>query len=48
MVISGAACLLGGLVAAATVGRGVRTHTAQAPAPTAGCSQVSLPDAVTA
>jgi MFS family permease len=36
-------CALAGVVAYATVGRGVATHTSQAPTVLAGCPQVSVP-----
>jgi EmrB/QacA subfamily drug resistance transporter len=44
LLVSAAACAIGGVIAAATFDRGVVLHTAQTPALLAGCSQRSLPD----
>jgi hypothetical protein len=48
LLICAGLCALGGVVGYATVGRGVTTHTSQAPTVLAGCSQVSVPAGVTA
>jgi MFS family permease len=48
LMISAALCALAALVGYATVGRGVSTHTSQAPSVLAGCAQVSVPVATRA
>jgi predicted MFS family arabinose efflux permease len=48
LMISAALCAVAAVVGYATVGRGVSTHTSQAPSVLAGCPQVSVPVAMRA